>query len=231
MTLFLIPVPSSLLTPGGSSWGFFRPGHAGDDITVQELHLDCDCCRCGPALLSGDALRKVHQTSHSRAQGQVDPAHCRLRMWPKEKWPPLKRTSLSFSPWCSLQTPISTLKRPPGHRFYFRSSCPTSYVSHPASFQLSCLFALLLRAFTWEWHYPQSHRWSGCDQWSACCNHPFQESLPIASPVFSFFFSWVLTQGAVSCSPDVDAVLLWFPSSSPPCFGVWVRICSGQWGL
>lgn len=60
---------------GGSCWGFLRPGHAGDDITTQELHPDCDWCRRGAALPGRPALWKVHQTCHSGAEGQVDPAH------------------------------------------------------------------------------------------------------------------------------------------------------------
>ena len=70
---------------GGSCWWFLRPGHAGDDITIQELHPDCDWCRRGAALPDGFALRKVHQTCHSGAEGQVDPAHSGVRTHPQEK--------------------------------------------------------------------------------------------------------------------------------------------------
>lgn len=60
--------------PGGTCWGTWGLGHAGDDIAVQELHPDRDLCRCGAALHDGAVLRQVHQASHSGAQGQVDSA-------------------------------------------------------------------------------------------------------------------------------------------------------------
>lgn len=111
---------------GGSCWWFLRPGHAGDDITIQELHPDCDWCRRGAALPDGPALWKVHQTCHSGAEGQVDPAHSGVRTHPQEKKRPrLNRTStfiysLSLRPW--------ELHPPPPIR-HFSSPHPSSPIT------------------------------------------------------------------------------------------------------
>lgn len=57
---------------GGSCWRFCRIGHAGDDLTIQELHPDRDRGRRGAAFPDGAVLWQIHQTCHSGAEGQVD---------------------------------------------------------------------------------------------------------------------------------------------------------------
>lgn len=193
---------------GGSCWGFLRPGHAGDDITTQELHPDCDWCRRGAALPDGPALWKVHQTCHSGAEGQVDPAHSGVRTHPQEKndhdWiepPP------SFTP--SLYGPESSTRLLP--------------------FATSVLLTLLLPLL--EWHYPQSY----CRKWAWSVTHLLYFYMrPAHSPrghaycrllFFMFFFSsWASLQSTgSSCSltplsPDVDADAVLHHFISPPPF-------------
>lgn len=70
---------------GGSRCGFLGSRHAGDDVTVQELHPDGERRRGGAALPHGAPLRQIHQTRHSGAEGQVDPAHSGVRTHPQEK--------------------------------------------------------------------------------------------------------------------------------------------------
>lgn len=101
---------------GGASRGLLRPGHAGDDVTLQELHPAHDRTERVRPLPGGAAVRSDHQAGDERTEGPVE----------GERSDPSKKTdsfsfssfsssssSSSFSPGCSIcNQPTCTVPTP-----------------------------------------------------------------------------------------------------------------------
>ena len=65
--------PLFLVWPaGGAGGGLLRPGRAGDDIPVQELHPAGDGAQRVRALPGRAGLRPPHQTRDQRTEGPVE---------------------------------------------------------------------------------------------------------------------------------------------------------------
>lgn len=62
----------SLCPAGGASGGLLRPGRAGDDITLQELHPAHDRPERVRPLPGGAAVRSDHQAGDERTEGPVE---------------------------------------------------------------------------------------------------------------------------------------------------------------
>ena len=61
------------ILPGGPSGWLLRPRHASDDIPVKELHSLCDQWEHLYIVPDWPDVWTYHQTSDTRAQGQVEP--------------------------------------------------------------------------------------------------------------------------------------------------------------
>lgn len=62
----------SLCAIGGTSRRLLRPGRAGDDITLQELHPVHDRTECVRPVPGGAAVRSNHQASDERTEGPIE---------------------------------------------------------------------------------------------------------------------------------------------------------------
>lgn len=65
-------LPFSVWPAGGASRGLLRPGRAGDDLPIQELHPAGDHAQRVRALPGRADLRPPHQAGDERTEGPVE---------------------------------------------------------------------------------------------------------------------------------------------------------------